>query len=213
MKWGKKSMNARRSRTAIRHAHAALVALVLGSCASDSGTRTDPPPAGMAVIDATPNRSRRERIDGIRIVSVNGAPANGTETELRPGRNRVRIRFKWPRDGAREADLDFHARAGTIYAIYYDVYPPIVDQPLVSDERGWGSLLGAVADTGGEGAIAAPMAAAVLLPFVAAEAAVNRTDVDDRAAEYVDLMVVARRSSEGIACYRRVFADGRIQNR
>lgn len=202
-------MNFHRSTTAIRHACAVLVSLMLGSCAS--GTRTDPPPPGMAVLDATPNADRRDRIDGIRIVAVNGIPANGTEAELSPGKNQIRVRFKWPQGGSQEVDLGFNARPDIIYAIYYDVYPPLVHRPG-GLESTTGAIMNDLPRDGGSGLVAA-IAAGFMAPFAATEAAVKRTDENSEAADHVDLMVVAQRSPQGIACTRRVHADGRIERR
>ena len=185
--------------------------VALASCGS---TIQQAPPAGMAVLDATPDAEHRDRIDGIELVSINDRKVRGSEQTLRPGHNRVRVGFNWPQGGDEEVDLEFQTRPNTIYAIYYDVYPPYTErltQPGTLD-----------AATGGLFRASAEMdrAAFLMLPPIAAlgSAAIatrvgNEVAENSRAAQYVDVRVVAQRCSQGVACTRRVFPDGRVEKR
>ena len=72
------------------HGKLALLAATFIACLSSCASTThDPPPPGHAQIDATPDPDRRDRIDGIQLISVNGIPTRGTKTALTPGRNTV----------------------------------------------------------------------------------------------------------------------------
>ncbi|WP_338690598.1 hypothetical protein [Haloferula helveola] len=185
-------------------------AMFLCSCA-DSAIRTTPPPPGMGVLDTTPDLPRRDRIDDLRIVAVNGRPAKGDEAELSPGRNRVRVRFSWPQGGQQELDLDFNVRPGKIYAVYCDVDPPLAHHAGAL-ARGTGSMLEG-ADNDPFAPIGAGLAVAAIAPFLVAEASTMRVSDQSAPATRVDLMVVAQHSSEGIVCNRRVYPNGRIEKR
>lgn len=190
---------------------AVLGATFLSSCAS---TTHRPPSPGMAKFDATPDAERRDRIDGIRVAAINDEPTRGSEHELKPGRNKVRVGFKWPQGGEQEVDLDFNANPDKTYVVYYDVHPPYVNR------LAQGGVLDA---TAGEIATAAAHmdVAAILMfyPFIAAGTGAVATRVgneiaeDSKPADYVDVMVVAQQSLEGVTCVRRVYPDGRVEKR
>lgn len=188
----------------------ALVVIMLSSCGSQS-TRIKPPPSGMGVLDVTPDASRRDRISGMAVVSVNGNSARGDEVELSPGKNQVRVRFDWPQGGNQEVDLEFKVKPGTIYVVYYDVHPP-VSRHAGGFERGTEGLLSS-GSSDPYGAIAAVFAAAATTPFVVAEKSVNRGGENSVVANYVDVMAVAQKSPDGIVCNRRVYPDGKIEDR
>lgn len=180
----------------------------LSGCAST--TRETPPP-GHALIDATPDPDRRDRIDGIRLISVNGAPAHGTRTALNPGRNTVRIGFRWPQGGSQEVDLDFHAVAGSTYIIQYDVFPPYANRMGESTdlEHRAGEVAGLSQGSGEAMLLVGPPALALwgagYLKRGANEAAEQR-----KPAHYIDLMVLCRQNSEGIVRRVRAYPDGRV---
>lgn len=193
-----------------------VVVVALGSCfLSSCASTTDRPPApGMAMFDATPDAERRDRIDGIRVASINGRPVRGSEHQLAPGRNRVRVGFKWPQGGDQEVDLPFNARPNKTYVVYYDVHPPYVNRL----EQG-GALDAATGELVGAAALMDVGAIVMLYPIAATGAGAVMTRVgheiaeDSKPASYVDVMVVAQRSLEGVTCRRRVFPDGRIESR
>ena len=99
---------------ALLHGSLAILATAaitgLAGCASTIRT---PPPPGHALIDATPDLDRRDRIDGIHLVSVNGTRIRGTETTLVPGRNTVRLGFRWPQGETRK--LIFECRKPAVF--------------------------------------------------------------------------------------------------
>lgn len=190
---------------------AALGAAFLSSCAS---TTDRPPSPGMARFDATPDAKRRDRIDGIHISAVNGQEVDDSELDIKPGRTKVRVGFDWPQGGDQEVDLDFDARPDKTYVVYYDVYPPYMNrlQQSGSFDDAAGAMLGAAGGMG-EGAIL------MLPPFAAAATGAlavrvgNEIAEDWKPADYVDVMVVAQHSPQGVACTRRVYPDGRVENR
>ena len=111
-------------------------------------------------------------------------------------------------------DLPFEAKSGRTYLVYYDVFPPYVnrmEQPGFMDGT-TGQLIEAAAQMD---------VAAVLMfyPIVAAGTGAmvmrvgNTIAEDSKPAKHVDVMVVAQHCSQGVACTRRVHADGRIENR
>lgn len=190
---------------------AGIVALFLSSCAS---TTTRPPSPGMARFDATPDAERRDRIDGIHVSRINDRPARGSEHELAPGRTKVKVGFNWPQGGAQEVDLQFNARPNKTYVVYYDVHPPYVnriEQAGIMDATA-GEIVNAASQMDVLGAL-------MIYPFAAAGAGAmavrvgNEIAEDSKPANYVDVMVVAQQSSQGVVCNRRVYPDGRIEKR
>lgn len=180
----------------------------LSGCAS---TTHDAPPPGRALIDATPDSSRRDRIDGIHLVSVNGIPVNGTQTALNPGRNSVRIGFRWPQGGNQEVDLVFHAVAGSTYIVQYDVFPPYANrmaEPTDLEKRA-GEVAGLSQGSGEAMLLVGPPALALWgAGFVKRGA--NEAAEHHKPAQYIDLMVICRRSGEGIVRRVRAYPDGRV---
>ena len=187
----------------------ALAALAgLSSCAS---TTHDAPPAGRALIDATPDLDRRDRIDGIHFVSVNGSPVQGTQTALNPGRNTVRLGFRWPQGGNQEVDLVFYAVAGSTYFIQYDVFPPYANrmgEPTELEHRA-GDVAGLAQGSGEAMILVGPPAFALWLPGFLKRGA-NEAAEHRKPAHYIDLMVICRQSGEGIVRRVRAYPDGRI---
>ena len=168
----------------------------------------------MAKFDATPDADRRDRIDGIRVAAINDEPTRGSEHELKPGRNKVRVGFKWPQGGEQEVDLDFDANPDKTYVVYYDVHPPYANrlrQGGFLDEAA-GGILHAASGMGEGGALMLP-------PFIAVGAGAmavrlgNEIAEESKSADYVDVMVVAQQSREGVTCMRRVYPDGRVETR
>jgi hypothetical protein len=181
---------------------------MLVSCVST--TNLSPPPPGRAVIDVKPEPEHRERVEAIGLVSINGDPVNGTRSELTPGPNTVRARFRWPHGFVQEVDLRFHATAGTLYFINYDVFPPD------SEDRGTraGRFMDSVGHTSdpyaGVGLIfIAPLVATVGV----GEKIAHHAGQAGQAATYVDLAVVAHHSSEGIVRRVRAYPDGRVDEK
>lgn len=180
----------------------------LSSCAT---TTHDAPPPGRAQIDATPDPDRRDRIDGIHLVSVNGTPVHGTQTALTPGRNTVRIGFRWPQGGHQKVDLEFYAVAGSTYIIQYEVYPPYANrmgEPTDLEHRA-GEVAGLSQGSGEAMLLVGPPALALwgagFMKRGANEAAEHR-----KPAHYIDLMVLCRQNSEGIVRRVRAYPDGRV---
>lgn len=190
---------------------AAFGALLFSSCASSTNRAPSP---GMAIFDATPDADRRDRIDGIHIESVNGQAASGSELELAPGRNKVRVGFDWPQGGEQQVDLPFQAKANKTYLVYYNVYPPYVNRlqegGLLDDATRDLAMAGASA---GEGAIIFVPPLALLGSAAIARRVGNEIAEDSKAAHYVDVMVVAQKDRQGVACTRRVYPDGRVERR
>ena len=187
---------------------AAFVAALLSSCAT---TTQRPPSPGKARFDATPDAERRDRIDGIGILSVNGDPTKGSEVELSPGRNRVRVGFSWPQGGKQEVDLDFKARAGITYIVYYDVYPPVSRHPGAMEKTTTGLV--SARNTDAYSAMVTGIFAGFMTPFAAAEKAVRVSTENAATATYVDVMAVAQQSPEGVVCNRRVYPNGKVEKR
>ncbi|WP_338690748.1 hypothetical protein [Haloferula helveola] len=187
---------------------ATLIGILLASCGS---TTQRPPPAGMAVIDVTPDLEKRDRLDRLRVVSVNGQQSRGTRQVLNPGVNTVRVGFKWPQGGNQEADLAFFATEGTIYAVHYEVHPPFVNRmnQSVPADRYVATTLD-VASEMGEGAF---LAVPPLLAFGSAAVAHrigNTVAEESKPADYIDLIVTASHSREGIVRRVRTYPDGRV---
>ncbi len=180
----------------------------LSSCAS---TTHDPPPPGHAQIDATPDPDRRDRIDGIQLISVNGIPTRGTKTALTPGRNTVRAGFRWPQGGGQEVDLVFHAVAGSNYIIQYDVFPPYanrMDEPTDLEHRA-GDVAGLSQGSGEAMMLFGPPALVLWLPGYLKRGA-NEAAEHRKPAHSIDLMVVCRQNAEGIVRRVRAYPDGRV---
>jgi hypothetical protein len=205
----KPSERARRFPKAFLMLLAAMSGVFLSSCA-DQAIRTTPPPSGMGVLDTTPEAFRRDRISDMRIAAVNGHPAKGDEAELSPGNNRVRVKFSWPQGGEQEVDLDFKVRSEKIYAVYCEVDPPL-SQHSGTLERGTAGMLAGANDP--MAPFVAGLGVAAVSPFLVAEKSATHTRDHSVPARYVDVMVVAQRSPEGIVCTRRVYPGGKIEKR
>ena len=186
-----------------------LPLLLLGFLSGCGSMTTRQPEPGRALIDATPEKEKRDRIDGIRIVSVNGRAVRGTECSLNPGRNCVRLGFNWPQGGRQELDLRFHAVAGHVYFVQYHVHPPYVDR-LKQTSR-WDERSRRFGDAVDE---AAMVFAPLFLAWGGAntvEKATSQARELSKPAEYVDVMVVAKNSPEGIVRRVRAYPDGRVE--
>ena len=181
-------------------AAAVTACLLLGACAS---TTSAPPPPGSAVIDP----EYRAHVEGIKLVSINGRSVNGTRSAIRPGLNAVRTRFRWPHGRVQEADLRFYATPGTVYYVHYDVFPPY-DK---FKSRVGGRMVDSVGNSGDPyaalGAVLVGPAAAVI---GIGERVVHNTNQRGQAATYMDLMLVAHHSSQGIVRRVRAYPDGRV---
>jgi len=190
---------------------ALLGSLFLASCAS---TTKRPPSPGMARIDATPDAKYRDRIDDIRVTKLNGTPVRGTDLEVQPGKNRMRLGFNWPQGGDQEVDLEFNARPNTKYFVRYDVHPPYTErlgQTGILDAT-TGEIFAASSGTIADVFLTIP--AGVVMGGAAMATRLNNEIAEDsRAANYVDVMVIAQHSSQGVVCTRRVYPDGRTENR
>jgi hypothetical protein len=194
------------------HGKLALLAATFIACLSSCASTThDPPPPGQALIDATPDLDRRDRIDGIQIVSVNGIPKHGTQTALTPGRNTVRVGFRWPQGGSQEVDLVFHAVAGSRYIIQYDVFPPYANRMDESTdlEHRAGDVAG-LAQGSGEAMLLFGPPALVLWGAGYLKRGANEAAEHRKPAHYIDLMVVCRQNAEGIVRRVRAYPDGRV---
>lgn len=194
------------------HGKLALLAATFIACLSSCASTThDPTPPGQALIDATPDLDRRDRIDGIQIVSVNGIPKHGTQTALTPGRNTVRVGFRWPQGGSQEVDLVFHAVAGSRYIIQYDVFPPYANRMDESTdlEHRAGDVAG-LAQGSGEAMLLFGPPALVLWGAGYLKRGANEAAEHRKPAHYIDLMVVCRQNAEGIVRRVRAYPDGRV---
>lgn len=196
-----------------------LLLVILPACSTMSTRQPDP---GHALINATPEKSERDRLDGIRLVSINGRPAPGTKASLTPGRNNVKIRFTWPQGGRQEVDLRFHATEGHLYSVQYDVHPPYVNrfrQPTRWDESA-SELTGGLANLIDGGDPGDAKAAGFFIPVYLAlgtantiERVTSHAGERSKPADYIDIMVVAKNSPEGIVRRVRAYPDGRIDAR
>lgn len=188
-----------------------LACLFLASCA---GTTSRQPSPGMALVDATPDTQYRDRVDDIRISALNGKAVRGTELKLPPGKTKMRVGFDWPQGGDQEVDLDFNAKPNVKYIVRYDVHPPYTSRlsqgGILDDTAGaiFGTASGSVVDI----FLTIPASVAVGTAAMATRAK-NEISEHSRAANYVDVMVVAQHSSQGVVCNRRVYPDGRIMKR
>lgn len=193
---------------------AGLVLLTLPACSTLTSRKPD---LGRALIDVTPNQSESDRIDVIRLVAVNGTKARGTQTMLEPGLNRVRVGFQWPQGGRQEADLCFHAIAGTVYTIYFASHPPYVNrlkQRNRADEA-LGKMADCLAEAEGEGAGYALLLAIPIGATLVSASAVTRVGKEmheqQKAVTWVDLSVVAQEDNlQGVVRRVRVYPDGRV---
>ncbi len=193
------------------HQSLALLAAAMTGLCSCASTTHDAPPPGRALIDTTPDSARRDRIDGIHLVSVNGIPVRGTQTPLNPGRNNVRIGFRWPQGGNQEVDLLFHAVAGSTYIIQYEVFPPYSNrmaEPTGLEQRA-GEVAG-LSQGSGEAMLLVGPPALVLWGAGFMKRGANEAAEHRKPAHYVDLMVICRQSSEGIVRRVRAYPDGRV---
>lgn len=186
---------------------AAAACLLLGSCAS---TTVTPPPPGFAIIDAKPDPDRRKHIEWIELVSINGKSVKGTRCVIEPGLNTIKTRFRWPQGQDQQLQLRFYATPGTIYFIYYNVYPPSTE---LTD-----SVAGRIVDSLGEGdAYGAVWGTVILGPPAAVigmgERISHGVTQHRKPAQHIDLMVVARHSSQGIVQQVRVYPDGRVDEK
>jgi hypothetical protein len=186
--------------------------VALPGCSSMTNPQPEP---GRARIDVRPEKEKRDRIDGIRIVSVNGQPARGTEASLTPGRNRVRVGFKWPQGGRQELDLDFHAVAGRSYYAEYHVHPPYVNR--ISQRTKWDESAGRIG-RGHKGGAA--QAGALFVPPILALGAANTVEKvggeireQSKPAEHIDIMLVAKNGPEGVVRYLRAYPNGQVEVR
>jgi hypothetical protein len=181
-------------------------------CGPVAQTRTTSGPVAQAhaVIDAKPERARRDRIDGIQLVSINGTPAHGTKTALKPGRNTVRVRFAWPQGGTQEADLAFYSRAGQQYFVQYDAMPPYTNrllEPTSPDEAATEILRTSASAREGFIFLIPPAVALWSAGFVSRSA--NEIAEKRKPAHYMDLRVISRHNGEGIVRTVRAYPDGR----
>ena len=182
-----------------------LLAVQLAGLMSCAETSPPHPPAGMAVIDAASPFVAQDRIDHSRILAVNGTKVDRRQFELRPGRNTVRVGFRWPQGGEGQVDLRFYATSGTTYCVSYDPYPPYLERGARGDK-----VYDSVVSAGKSPSLASPFyvwaAAVPLVPNLAVRDARER----QRAAERIDVRVIAYRSPQGIVREVRVWPDGRV---
>lgn len=187
---------------------AALALIALSACGS--GSRA---PAGLAVLDARPEREKRDRIRDTHVVSVNREPVRGSEVMLKPGRNQIRIGYTWPQGGAQEVDLVFHARPNRSYLVKYEPSPASANR-LVEYNK-WDLAAGDVATMGAHagqaGFIFAPPALA-LLGVGFAERVGTQIAESRRPATSLDLMVISSDNAEGIVRRVRAYPDGRVDS-
>lgn len=192
-----------------------LTLILLAALPGCSTMTTRQPEAGRALIDVTPEEEKRDRIDGIRIVSVNGQPARGTEASLAPGRNCVKLGFNWPQGGRQELDLQFYAVAGHVYFAQYCVHPPYVNR--LRQRTRWDECVGEIG-RGSKGDAA--QAGALFIPPILVLATANTIEKlgsqareFSKPADYIDVMVVAKHSPEGVVRRVRAYPDGRVDAR
>ena len=186
---------------------AATGCLLLGSCASTTNT----PPPGSAIIDAIPDPEHREGVSKIRLVSINGKSVKGTRSVIEPGIKSIKTQFRWPQGQSQQVDLRFYATPDTVYFIYYDMYPPSKEfdsrvarglmTPLNESTDPMAGIFGAI--------FLAPPAAVIGL----AERANHSITKRGASTTYIDLMVVARHTSQGVVRRVRVYPDGRIDEK
>jgi hypothetical protein len=190
---------------------AAALAVTLSACSSSPTASR--PPAGFAVLDASPERERRDRIKGIHVVSVNRVPVRGSEAVLTPGRNKVRIGYTWPQGGSQEVDLVFHARPNSSYVVQY-VPSPAYANRLVEIKK-WDDAAGDVASMGvgaGQAAFIFAPPAMALLGVGFANRVGSQMAEAHKPATSMDLMVISRDNGEGIVRRVRAYPDGRVDS-
>jgi hypothetical protein len=186
---------------------AACLLPILASCAST--TNLSPPPPGRAVIDAMPEAHRRDRVEAIGLVSINGGSVNGTRSDLTPGPNTVRARFRWPHGFVQEVDLSFYATAGTLYFVNYTVFPPDSEDSATMAGR----FMNSAGHTSDPGVVVLAFIAPLVATVAVGEKIAHRARQASKVATYMDLTVVAHRSSEGIVRQVRAYPDGRVDEK
>ena len=149
-------------------------------------------------------------IEGIQLVSINGAGVQGTRRVIAPGPNIIKTRFRWPQGRVQEADLRFYATPGTVYFIYYDVYPPysefsgsVADKMIdaIPLEDTYGTIFGSL--------ILVPSAAVVGI----GERVGHGVAQHRQSATHIDLMVTAHHSGQGTVRRVRAYPDGRVDEK
>jgi hypothetical protein len=188
---------------------AAALALGLSACSST----TSRAPAGLAVLDARPEREKRDRIRDTHVVSVNREPVRGTEVVLKPGRNKVRVGYTWPQGGAQEVDLVFHALPNRSYVVKYEPSPSEANRLIEYNK--WDQAAGDVARMGGavgQAGILFLPPAVTLLGIGFAERAASQAAETYRPATSMDLMVISSDNGEGIVRRVRAYPAGRVDS-
>lgn len=190
----------------------AACALIPCSCKTTGAGAASPPPQGMASFDAVPKKEHRSRIGSSQIVALNGnrlrRPAR--KIVLRPGENRVTVRFDWPHGGTAETELTIPAVAERHYSLSYHPYP--VDKiDGYTDARPFNHIN--PANLGADPLSAAFVTAYYSSAFAlrAAEqtskvAAYKARGVKDarKRADYTDIYVISSYQPEGIVSEKRV---------
>ncbi|WP_265595115.1 hypothetical protein [Haloferula sp. BvORR071] len=188
----------------------AAIAVALSACSSSTGSRA---PAGLAVLDATPDRGKRDRIKGIHVVSVNRIPVRKDEVVLRPGRNSVRIGYNWPQGGGQEVDLVFHARPDSSYVVQYEPTPAYANRLQEPNQWDEASLeMVSTAAGMGEGVVFLLPPAVALLGLGFTQRVGSEIAESRKPATYMDVMVVSKNNGEGIVRRVRAFPDGRVDS-
>jgi len=190
---------------------ASVLALVVLSACGSAGRA----PEGMAVLDARPEREKRDRIRDTHVVSVNQVPVRGSEVVLKPGRNKVRVGYTWPQGGAQEVDLVFHALPNRSYLVKYEPSPAEANRLIEYNkwDQASGDLVGMGAATGAEaGVFLFGPPAIALLGIGFAERASSQAAEAYRPATSIDLMVISSDNGEGIVRRVRAYPNGRVDS-
>jgi hypothetical protein len=168
------------------------------------------PPRGSAIIDAKPEPERREGVEGIELVSINGKRVRGTRQVIAPGPNTIRTQFRWPQGMVQEADLRFHATPGIVYFINYDVFPPRRE----TTDGVAGKLVNSVSSSGSPyAALGAAIVAPPAVVIGVGERVAHGVAQHGKPATHIDLMVVAHHSSQGVVRQVRAYPDGRVDEK
>lgn len=186
---------------------AAAACLLLGACASTTET---PPPPGFAIIDSKPDPKHRDRLEGIELVSINGKEVKATRSVIEPGLNTIKTRFRWPQGHDQQVLLRFYATPGTIYFIYYDVYPPATEltNPVA------GKVVDSLGDAGAGGAIFGTILLGPPAAVIGIGEKINHgVTQHGKPATHIDLIVMAHHSSQGTVRQVRAYPDGRVDEK
>ena len=193
------------------------VVLLMGMTGCGTNSPHTRPSTGVAMIDSRPIPRHRDRIKGMRIISVNGKPGVRREAMIAAGLNTVRVRYDWPQGGSQEVSLRFKARPNVRYSVKYDPFPPTTDQFRGTTELSLAAdALGAEAFRlmelrGGELAGLVVLTPAIVLGTANYADRIRETAREKfQAAHYVDLMVISEHNAEGVVRRVRAYPSGRV---